>query len=96
MIAKVIPFFSHSGVNTYRDNYVTYGIRNKKVLPMYREWTVNDFLHLLVKSNRDYDEDRCLIHKEAKRLGLNVLEDNQLFLNEQAQEIRRIGRINAT
>jgi hypothetical protein len=44
---------------------------------------INEFLELLMKSNRDYDDDRCLIHKEAKRLGLEVMEDNQLFVSSQ-------------
>jgi HEAT repeat protein len=80
---RVIALNQLSAINNSNTRYKVYF----EVIEKFPD-RVNDFLHLLVKSNRDYDEDRCLIHKEAKRLGLDVLEDNQLFLTDQPREVK--------
>jgi hypothetical protein len=75
---RVVALNQLSAINNNNTRYKVYF----EVLERFPE-RINEFLELLMKSNRDYDDDRCLIHKEAKRLGLEVMEDNQLFVSSQ-------------
>jgi HEAT repeat protein len=80
---RVVALNQLSAINNNSTRYKVYF----EVLEKFPD-RINEFLQYLVKSNRDYDDDRCLIHKEAKRLGLEVMEDNQLFLSEKPKEVK--------
>jgi hypothetical protein len=80
---RIVALNQLSAINNNSTRYKVYF----EVLEKFPD-RINEFLQLLVKSNRDYDDDRCLIHKEAKRLGLEVMEDNQLFLSEKPKEVK--------
>ncbi len=80
---RIVALNQLSAINNNNTRYKVYF----EVLEKFPD-RINEFLQLLVKSNRDYDDDRCLIHKEAKRLGLEVMEDNQLFLSEKPKEVK--------
>ena len=74
---KVIILNQLSAIN---NNHVRYKVYFE-VLEKHPE-RLNEFLQTLIDSKRDFDEDRILIHKEAKRLGIPVIEDNELFVNQ--------------
>lgn len=77
---RIIALNQLSAINNNNIRYKVYF----QVLERFPQ-RINEFLKLLVESNRDYDDDRCLIHKEAKRMGLPVFEDNELFVKKESE-----------